>query len=33
MQLPGYWMHVGDPNSLIAAEAVINQVKLNGYNG
>ena len=31
-QLPGYWMHVGDPYSLIAAEAVINQVKLNGCN-
>jgi MurNAc alpha-1-phosphate uridylyltransferase len=31
-QLLGYWMHVGDPYSLIAAEAVINQVKLNGCN-
>lgn len=32
IQLPGYWMHVGDPKSLIAAEAVINQVKLKGCN-
>ena len=31
-QLPGYWMHVGDPYSLIAAEAVINQVKVNVCN-
>ena len=24
-ELPGYWMHVGDPSALLAAEAVIKQ--------
>ena len=28
MQLPGYWMHVGDPRARLAAEAVLQQVNM-----
>jgi len=31
-ELPGYWMHVGDPRAVIAAEAVLMQAALNEPN-
>jgi len=31
-ELPGYWMHVGDPRAVIAAEAVLMQAALNDPN-
>ena len=27
-ELPGYWMHVGDPRARLAAQAVLRQVKI-----
>ena len=29
VELPGYWMHVGDPRAVIAAEAVLKQAALS----
>ena len=31
-QLPGYWMHVGDPRAVTAAEAVLEQARILGPN-
>lgn len=31
-ELPGYWMHVGDPRAVIAAEAVLKQSRALGSN-
>jgi MurNAc alpha-1-phosphate uridylyltransferase len=30
VELPGYWMHVGDPRAVIAAEAVLKEAAKNG---
>jgi len=30
VELPGYWMHVGDPRALIAAEAVLKEAAKDG---
>lgn len=29
-ELPGYWMHVGDPRAVVAAEAVLKETAKNG---
>lgn len=31
-ELPGYWMHVGDPRAVIAAEAVLKQARILKQN-
>jgi len=33
VELPGYWMHVGDPYAVIAAEAVLQEAAQNNNNG
>lgn len=33
VELPGYWMHVGDPRAVIAAEAVLKQAAQEKING
>ena len=30
VELPGYWMHVGDPRAVIAAEAVLKEAVQHG---
>ncbi|MDB2438227.1 nucleotidyltransferase family protein [Hellea sp.] len=32
VELPGYWMHVGDPKAVIAAEAVLKEVNRDNNN-
>ena len=32
IELPGYWMHVGDPRAVTAAEAVLEQARILGPN-
>ena len=32
-ELPGYWMHVGDPRAVIGAEAVLTEAAKGGANG